>query len=186
MSGKKKNTGKPAKVNAEAAPAPRKKTSWKRVVLLTCAVVVVAALAWMGVILFGNNYKKNATEMKVNTLVAQRLALAMLNDYQENWLRVETEKLGKNEKGEWVSTDNPKQLIAWRQQYFKNNGGEKALQQLLQEIDANLEDMRLTPGTTHRQSGRLPDRHVYEHGQVVLGDRPGTRTYGFQFLGDPR
>ena len=145
MSGKKKNTGKTAKVNAEAAPAPRKKTSWKRVVLLMCAVVVVAALAWMGFILFGNNYKKNATEMKVNTLVAQRLALAMLNDYQENWLRVETEKLGKNEKGEWVSTDNPKQLIVWRQQYFKNNGGEKALQQLLQEIDANLEDMRLTP-----------------------------------------
>ena len=113
--------------------------------LVACAILSVAALAWIGFTLFGNNYKQKASEMKINTVVAQRLAMAMLNDYQENWLRVETEKLGKNEKGEWVSTDDPKQLIAWRQQYFKNNGATGALQNLLAEIDGNLQDMRLTP-----------------------------------------
>ena len=145
MSAKKKNMGKPAKTQAEAPTPPRKGKAWRRPLLIACAVVLLAALAWLGFMLFGNNYKKTATEMKINTLVAQRMALTMLNDYQENWLRVETEKLGKNEKGEWVSTDDPRQLIGWRQQFFKNNGCETALQQLLGEIDKNLNDMRLTP-----------------------------------------
>ena len=178
MSGKKKNTGKPAKVNAEAAPAPRKKTSWKRVVLCLCAIVVVAALAWMGFILFGNNYKKTATEMKVNTLVAQRLAIAMLTDYQDNWLRMETDQLGKNEKGEWVSTSDPKQIIAWRQQFFKQNGADVALQNLLGEIDENLNGMKLTPAKYRDTQNNFKEAANALKQLVELTKNPGDSLIG--------
>ncbi len=145
MSENKRKVGKSAKSKAEISPKPPKKSLMKRILMIATAVVALAALAWIGFSLFGNNYKKTALEMKVNTQVAQRLALIMLNDYQSNWLRMETDKLAMNDKGEWVSTDDPKQLIAWRKQFFSQNGAEGALQKLLQEIDGNLDDMKLTP-----------------------------------------
>ena len=174
MSENKKNVRKTAQKGAEKPAAP-KKNSAKRWLLAAVAVVALAALGWVGFSLFGNNYKKMATEMKVNTLVAQRLAIAMLTDYQDNWLRMETEQLGKNDKGEWVSTSDPKQIIAWRQQFFKQNGADVALQNLLGEtyagqIPRHTEQLQRggkcteTIGSTHQEPGRLAHRHVLEHG----------------------
>ena len=122
-----------------------KKTNWKKLITLSIAVVAVAAIAWLAVVLFGNSYKTNAMKMKVNTVVAARLANIMFSDFQDNWLRVETEKLALNDKGVVVSTDDAKQVIKWRQQFFQSNGSTEALQKLMDEIDGNLGSMKLTP-----------------------------------------
>lgn len=173
MSANKKKTGKTADINAGKTNAPKKNFSGKRMGMIVAAILAVAALAWLGFTLFGNNYKKNAMAMKVNTMVAQRLALTILTDYQDNWLRVETEKLGKNEKGEWVSTDDPKQLIGWRKQFFKQNGAEDALNSLLQEIDGNLNDMRLTPAKYRDTKDNFKEAASALRKLVQLTSNPG-------------
>ena len=177
MSENKKNVRKTAQKGAEKPAAP-KKNSAKRWLLAAVAVVALAALGWVGFSLFGNNYKKMAMEMKVNTLVAQRLAIAMLTDYQDNWLRMETEQLGKNDKGEWVSTSDPKQIIAWRQQFFKQNGADAALQNLLGEIDENLNGMKLTPAKYRDTQNNFKEAASALKQLVQLTKNPGDSLIG--------
>ena len=70
-------------------------------ILIACMIVLgVGCGAWLAFLLFGNNYKSNAMQMKVNTIVASRMANIMLGDYLNNWVRAETEQLGINAKGE--------------------------------------------------------------------------------------
>lgn len=122
-----------------------KRGNVKRSMMVIVAVIGVALLAWLGFVLFGNNYKSNAMQMKVNTVVATRLANAILNDYQDNWVRVETDQLGKNAEGVTVSTDDAAQVLNWRKEYFEKTGAMAVLTQLLGDADECLSNMRLTP-----------------------------------------
>ena len=53
-----------------AVPPKGKKRNYKRLLMLLIALVGVGFLIWIGIILFGNNYKSNAMRMKVNSVVA--------------------------------------------------------------------------------------------------------------------
>lgn len=130
---------------SQKMPAAKPRGSWKRIITICLGVIGLAVLGWLGFMLFGNNYKSNAMQMKVNTVVASRLAYVMLNDYQENWVRVETEQLGLNEKGVVVSTDDAGQVLKWRQDFFKNNNTTQVLEQLMSNVDENMNKMSLTP-----------------------------------------
>ena len=141
---KQKSTAQNFRPTVKQAPS-RKKSQKRKPLLIILLVAACAALCYLGFMLFGNNYKSNAMKAKVNAIVASRLANIMLNDYQSNWVRVEVEKLAMNEKGEWVSTSDSKQAIAWRQQYFKDNGAEKALNQLWEDLQKEVGSMNLTP-----------------------------------------
>lgn len=130
----------------EAKGAQRKgKFNLRRLLLVILAVIGVGVLGWLALLLFGNNYKSNAMNMKVNATVASRLVGVMLNDYQENWVRVETDKLGRNADGVMVSTEDIKQVIDWRQEFFKKNGCAAALAKVVADIESNYSDMGLTP-----------------------------------------
>lgn len=122
-----------------------KKLNWRKAVLAVVALALIAVVAWGGFMLFGNNYKSNAMKMKVNAIVASRLANAMLADYQDNWVRVETEQLGKNADDVLVSTDDAQQVIGWRQEFYRKNGGAALLEQLIADIDDSYSSMKLTP-----------------------------------------
>lgn len=122
-----------------------KKSNLKRLMYITMAVIGVGGLVWLALLLFGNNYKSNAMKMKVNATVASRLAGVMLKDYQENWLRAETEKLARNADGVMVSTDDIKQVIDWRKEFFQKNGCGPALEKLVADMESNYSDMGLTP-----------------------------------------
>ncbi len=114
--------------------------------LLVCIVALgIGCAAWLAFLLFGNNYKSNAMQMKVNTIVASRLSNIMLNDFLNNWVRTETEQLGTNAKGELVSTEDAGQVIKWRQEFFKNNGAADVLEQLMENIKDNAASLKLTP-----------------------------------------
>lgn len=139
---KKKGNAQPLKNEGEKCV---KKFNLKRLVYIVIAVIGVGLLGWLAMLLFGNNYKSNAMQMKVNATVASRLAGVMLNDYQENWVRAETEKLARNADGVMVSTEDIKQVIAWRQEFFKKNGYEPALEKLVSDMEGNYSDMGLTP-----------------------------------------
>lgn len=125
--------------------ATRKKSQKRKPLLIILLVIGCAALGYLSFMLFGNNYKSNAMKAKVNAIVAARLANIMLSDYQTNWVRVEVEKLAMNDKGEWVSTSDAKQAIAWRQQYFKDKGAEQVLDQLWGDLQDEVGSMSLTP-----------------------------------------
>ena len=125
--------------------ATRKKSQKRKPLLIILLVIGCAALGYLAFMLFGNNYKSNAMKAKVNAIVAARLANIMLSDYQTNWVRVEVEKLAMNDKGEWVSTSDAKQAIAWRQQYFKDKGAEQVLDQLWGDLQDEVGSMSLTP-----------------------------------------
>lgn len=122
-----------------------KKFNLKRLMYIAVTVVGVGVLGWLALMLFGNNYKSNAMKMKINATVASRLAGVMLKDYQENWLSAETEKLARNADGVMVSTDDIKQVIAWRQEFFQKNGCGPALDKLVAEMESSFSDMGLTP-----------------------------------------
>lgn len=122
-----------------------KRNNLKKVVYFVIAVIGIGVLGWLALLLFGNNYKSNAMKMKVNATVASRLASVMLKDYQENWVRVETDKLARNADGVMVSTDDVKQVITWRQEFFQKNGCGPALEKLVAEMESSFSDMGLTP-----------------------------------------
>ena len=123
-----------------------KKSGNLRKTLLACLIVLgLACVGWLVFILFGNNYKSNAMQMKVNTIVASRLSNIMLDDYLTNWVRTETEQLGTNAKGELVSTEDAAQVVKWRQEFYKENGASELLQQLVGEIKDNVASLKLTP-----------------------------------------
>ena len=122
-----------------------KKAKLKRFVYIAIVVIGLAVLGWLAMLLFGNNYKTNAMKMKVNATVASRIAGVMLKDYQENWLRAETDKLAMNADGMMVSTDDIKQVIDWRKEFFQKNGCGPALEKLVADMESNYSDMGLTP-----------------------------------------
>ena len=156
----------------------KKKGSLKKALTITLCVAGVLVLGWLGFMLFGNNYKSNAMQMKVNTVVASRLAYVMLNDYQENWLRVETEQLGVNDKGVVVSTDDAQQGLNWRKAFFKDNGSTAVLDQLLADIATNIDNMRLTPARYRDTKDNF--KVAYEHVQSLaqLVKTPGDSLIG--------
>ena len=123
-----------------------KKSGSLKKTLYACLIVLgLGCAAWLAFLLFGNNYKSNAMQMKVNTIVASRISNIMLDDYLNNWVRTETEQLGNNAKGELVSTEDVGQVIKWRQEFFKNNGVTDVLEQLMVEIKDNVASLKLTP-----------------------------------------
>lgn len=117
----------------------------RRILLSLLGGAALIAVIWMGFILFGNKYKSNAMEMKVNAAVAQRLASIILSDYQDNWVRVETEQLGLNASNVLVSTDDAQQVVKWRKEFFDSNGATKMLEQLMADMETNIGSMKLTP-----------------------------------------
>ena len=117
----------------------------KRSLVYFLSAVALVIVAWLGFKLFGNNYKSNAMEMKTNTIVAERVALIILNDYQENMIRVETEHSAKNAEGMDVATDDIQQVIKWRQEFFKKNGTTGLLENLVSKINECYSNMKLTP-----------------------------------------
>ena len=113
---------------------------------MACLIILgVGAAAWLAFLLFGNNYKNNALQMKVNAIAASRLSNIMLDDYLNNWVRTETEQLGYNAKGDLVSTDDPGQVIKWRQEYYKENGAAEVLEHLMAEMSNNVAKLKLAP-----------------------------------------
>lgn len=122
-----------------------KKRSSRKPFVTALVVVGVIALVWMGFILFGNNYRSNALQMKENATVAYRLSSIMLNDYLDNWIQVETEKVGENAEGQMVSTDSPSTVLKWRRQFFEKNGYVGLLDELLKQMESNYGKMNLTP-----------------------------------------
>ena len=121
------------------------KSNFKRWLLIFISAIGVGVIGWLAFMLFGNNYKSNAMDMKVNATVASRLAGVMLNDFQDNWIRVETEKLGRNADDVVVSTSDAKQVIGWRQEFFKKNGVADALDKVVADIEENYAGMGLVP-----------------------------------------
>ena len=122
-----------------------KKLRGKTVLLLLVSLVGIALLGWLAFILFGNNYKRNAMELKTNAIVATRLSNIMLDDYINNWVNVETNHSARNAEGVETSTEDAHQALAWRQQFFKANGTAAVLQQVVDELNDNASSMRLTP-----------------------------------------
>ena len=174
--GNNKNMRKSNDRKVEMVSKPKR--SWKKALTITLCVAGALVLGWLGFMLFGNSYKTNAMQMKVNTIVASRLAYVMLNDYQENWVRVETEQLGLNDKGVVVSTEDAQQVLAWRKEFFKNNGAVAALDQLLSEIGSNIDNMRLTPARYRDTKDNF--KTAYEHIQELakLVSTPGDSLIG--------
>ena len=139
-----------------------KKRFMKKPLATTLIVVGGIALVWMGFVLFCNNYRSNALQMKENATVAYRLSSIILNDYLDNWIQVETEKVGKNADGLMVSTDSPSSVLKWRREFFEKNGFVGILDDLLEQIDGNYGKMNLTPAKyrdTHEAFDRLV-KHV--------------------------
>ena len=130
------------------------KFNFKRLMLIFLAIIGLGVLGWLAMLLFGNNYKSSAMKMKVNATVASRLVGVMLKDYQENWVRAETEKLARNADGVMVSTEDAKQVVVWRQEFFKKNGCAPALEKLVAEMEDNYSGMGLTPAR-YRESKEL-------------------------------
>ncbi len=156
--------------NNGSRPAKGKKRKPLFIALLVIGCAVVAYGAWM---LFGNNYKSNAMSAKVNTIVASRLANIMLSDFQTNWVRVEVEKLAMNAKGEWVSTSDARQAVAWRQQFFKDNGAAAVLDKLWEDIQDEVGSMNLTPAK-YRDTQQSFKALLEDMGQLVaLTKNPG-------------
>lgn len=137
------------------------------------SVVAIAVIAWLGFLLFGNNYKSNAMKMKVNTIVASRLAAAILSDYQENWVRVETEHLASNDQGVIVSTDDAKQVLKWRQDFFKANGASNVLEQLMGDIKQEVGSMNLTPARYRDTQANFKSAYEHISELVDLTRQPG-------------
>ena len=74
----------------------KKKTSGKTVLMLLVSIIGIALLGWLVFILFGNNYKRHAIEVKTDAIVATRLSNIILNDYIDNWVSVETDHSARN------------------------------------------------------------------------------------------
>ena len=137
------------------------------------AIVGIALVAWLAFMLFGNNYKSNAVKMKVNALVASRLANVILADYQDNWVRVETEQLGRNAEGVLVSTDDVSKVIKWRQDFYKQNGSVDLLQRLMDDIEDNFSSLKLTPARYRDTQENFKDLYKDIQGLVELTILPG-------------
>lgn len=143
-------------------------------ILIACMIVLgVGCGAWLAFLLFGNNYKSNAMQMKVNTIVASRMANIMLGDYLNNWVRAETEQLGINAKGELVSTDDIGQVLKWRQEFFKNNGFSGVLEQLMDKIKDNVASLKLTPARYRDTQGNFKTAYETVSQLVQLTANPG-------------
>jgi FKBP-type peptidyl-prolyl cis-trans isomerase len=138
-------TNKNQKRNVTPVQPPVKKSKFRKLLTILSVLALLAVVGFFCYLFFGNNYKENARQVKLNSIVASRLAGQMLADYQENWIRVETEKLGKNAKGDVVSTSDPAQVLAWRKQCFQENGCLSVLDSLVKDIDKRLDKMGMTP-----------------------------------------
>ena len=139
------------------------------------AVIVIAlvAVGWLAFMLFGNNYKSNATKMKINTVAASRLANIMLADYLDNWVRTETEQLGTNAEGVLVSTDDAQQVVKWRQEFFQKNGAAAVLSQLVDDIKDNVGSMKLTPARYRDTQENFKQAYEYITALADLTTHPG-------------
>lgn len=136
-----------------------KKRFFKKPLATASVIIGGGVLVWLGFLLFGNNYRSNALQMKENATVAYRLSSIMLNDYLDNWIQVETEKVGKNADGLMVSTDNPSSVLKWRREFFEKNGFVGLLDDLLKQIDGNYGKMNLTPAK-YRDTQEAFDRLI--------------------------
>ncbi len=123
----------------------KKKTSGKTVLMLLVSIIGIALLGWLVFILFGNNYKRHAMEVKTDAIVATRLSNIILNDYIDNWVSVETDHSARNAEGVQTSTEDVRQVLAWRQQFFKANGTTDVLQKVLDNLGDHASSLRLTP-----------------------------------------
>ena len=130
----------------EADMNQKPKRSLKKIIFSTITTLVVLGIVgFFCFMFFGHNYKSNAQEMKTNSILVTRLAGIMLADYQQNWIRVETDKVGINAKGETVSTSNPADVVKWRIQAFKDNGCMGVLDSLMSVINNNYGKMDVPP-----------------------------------------
>lgn len=134
-----KTTGKPI------GKAKKSGNAHKKTLVYVFSFIALALIGWLGFKLFGNNYKSNAMDMKTNAIVAERLALLMLNDFQENLIRAETDHSALNSENMVTSTTDTKQVVKWRQDYFKKNGATDLLEQLVKKIGDCYSNMKLTP-----------------------------------------
>ena len=161
-------------VKGNASTGIKKKNNWiKKSLIYLFSAVALAIFAWLGFKLFGNNYKSNAMEMKTNIIVAERVALVMLNDYQENLIRVETDHSAKNAEGVDVATDDVKQVIKWRQDFFKKNGTADLLGNLVNKINECYSNMKLTPARYRDTQENFKAALDGINSLVKLTDAPG-------------
>ena len=168
-----KNQRKKSQNMSQETVSVKKKSKWQKRLFTVLAIIGVAALAWMVFILFGNKYKTNALQMKENATIAYRLSSFMLNDYLDNWISVETEKVGKNAEGMIVSTDKPSDVLKWRQEFFKNNGGTTLLENLLNQLQQNYDKMGLTPAKYRDTQGSFDNLLTHVKAFAALTTAPG-------------
>ena len=167
------NSGKRGKRNVNDSKTENKKNPAKTVISVITAVIVLGIVGVFCYMFFGKNYKSNAQELKTNSILVTRLAGIMLADYQQNWLKVETEKVGVNAKGETVSTSDPADVIKWRIQAFKDNGSMRVLDSLTNVINDNYEKMDVPPAKFKNIDVVLTD--LYENVKALseLAHNPG-------------
>ena len=171
-----KKTGAP---KIPSSQGKGKEKGLRRILTIATCVVGVALIAWLAFMLFGNNYKSNALKMKVNTMIASRLSNAILADYQDNWVRVETEQLGRNDEGVLVSTDDAGKVIKWRQEFFRKNGGAELLQHLKDDIDDNYKSLKLTPARYRETKDNFKNLQKDINELIAMTEQPGDSLFAF-------
>lgn len=170
---KQQNPGKRDKRNVVDIKPENKKSLSKTIISVITAVVVLGVVGLFCYMFFGKNYKSNAKEMKTNSILVTRLAGIMLADYQQNWLKVETEKVGINAKGETVSTSNAADAIKWRMQAFKDNGCMDVLDSLMNVINENHAKMDVPPAKFKNMDVTLNDLYANVKALSELVHNPG-------------
>lgn len=169
-------SGKRNKNVVDVAPA---KSVKKKVISTLTAVIVLGIVGLFCYMFFGKNYKSNAQELKTNSILVSRLAGIMLSDYQQNWVKVETEKIGINAKGETVSTSNPSDALKWRMQAFKDNGCMGVLDSLMAVINNNHEKMDVPPAKFKNLDISLTDLYENVSALSELVHNPGDSLVDF-------
>ena len=167
------NPGKRNKRNVADVKPEKKKSLLKKILSVVTAIIVLGVVGLFCFMFFGKNYKSNAQEMKTNSILVTRLAGIMLADYQQNWIKVETEKVGVNAKGETVSTSNPSDVINWRMQAFKENGSMGVLDSLMSVIDDNYAKMDVPPAKFKNVDVTLSDLYKNVKSLTELVHNPG-------------
>ena len=170
---KQQNQGKRNKRNVADFKPEKKKSLSNKIISVITAVIVLGIVGLFCFMFFGKNYKSNAQEMKTNSILVTRLAGIMLADYQQNWLKVETEKVGVNAKGETVSTSNPQDVIKWRIQAFKDNGCMGVLDSLMSVINDNYGKMDVPPAKFKNVDVTLTDLYNNVTALSELAHNPG-------------